>query len=130
MKVIKFRCWHPDQAEMHYFYNFVDVVKFQTGEELEHYDEYRSENNGSNYLGTRCVTFMQYTGHTDISGKEIYGGDILQTGRGYVVIKEFKTEFLPQDLKKKSVNWKSVVNGVIVGNIFDNNIGITQEDLE
>lgn len=135
MREIKFRVWHPDDFEMHYFKDFVEIVMWQGAFAFDgRIDQYRSENPE---LGS--VTFMQFTGSKDFNGVEIYEGDILQStmDETYKSVVEFcaenvgscgccYNEFEGTGFKAKDLRFNEAI---VIGNIYKDSHLLNQAQL-
>jgi hypothetical protein len=80
---------------------------------------------GETWYSITDVEIMQATGCHDRNGTRIYIGDILETPRGRVVIKNSATQCYalsekPKNPRKFIVNWSTVCKGEIIGNYYEN----------
>ena len=112
MRDIKFRAW--DQNKKKWIENF-EISPCGNIGYTDMFETYESLYNAE---------LMQYTGVTDMIGKEIYEGDIWKRGnfKAIVVFKYSGWAFEPATNKRISYpNFYGQANtGIIIGNIYEN----------
>ena len=112
MREIKFRAWSKEHKRM-----ITDpsdkeyVLVVAIGELLEN-------GKGVFYPTAKKVVLMQYTGFKDKQGKEIYEGDIVRGGDGYIG----SVVFDPADGYGVGNSWWSLLakDWEVIGNIYEN----------
>ena len=111
MREIKFRAWDKKLKE------FNDILRMTLdGDRIEE-DDYGNMPNMKD-----DIILMQYTGLKDKNGKEIYEGDIVESGDGTA---KYKIVFEDGSFLAKSLDLKSFYADVstyqkVIGNIFEN----------
>jgi len=129
MREIKFRAWDKKNKEMYYIGQEFDdeygcAPYLEINKNGEWYWEWGDASDEFD-LDNKIGILMQYTGLKDKNGKEIYGGDIIQSDDydiGGKNVVEFKNgEFLQKD--DKGDYWcisPDIFKTEILGNIYEN----------
>ncbi len=107
-KIIKFRVWSKKESKYLYPDNFADLGAYFI---LSH-----NQRDG-NYI------FQQFTGLSDVNGKEIYEGDILESiiddRKSIGLCKSILGGWKIFNIKEVSIAWDRFEEKII-GNIFEN----------
>ena len=104
MRTIKFRAWNSDEKIMS------KPFKLIHDEEL--------------YSDTHVV--MQFTGLQDKNGKEIYEGDVVELNNTKYDIVFIEGEFCGANDNGESIQMFEVINGSVIGNIYEHSELLTQ----
>ena len=107
MKEIKFRVWDNDLEIMSYSDTEIFIafssdgicIGYEIDDEIDDYE------------------LMQYTGHKDKNGKEIYEGDVIQTDEYWVGDRYLKNEIIIIKDIRKCYELRPCT---VIGNIYEN----------
>lgn len=113
MREIKFRAWNPETKKM--FYDFDQNIKEVALGKSIHLFVYET--------GLAYKSLMQFTGLKDKNGKEIYEGDVLNTGLGRTKVVQYFKDGFWLNASLEGAEWTlrcCNLSSEIIGNIYEN----------
>lgn len=136
MEKIKFRAW--DKESGIYLYNIQDAYDTLSG--LVKYDDGENADYDENYFGAflnnKRYNVEQFTGLTDVNGKDIYEGDIIKSNYKYaqpkisqIIVEDGNSYILGEDLATGNEMLVSDHIGEIevIGNVHTNSELLEEE---